>query len=313
MARPRVGVIGAGNVGATVAREVAAAGIADVALVDIVEGLAKGKALDLAQSLALGGSSSGISGGTEYSLLDGCAAVVVTAGIPRKPGMSRDDLLATNAGIVKAAAEEIRKRAPGAAVVVVTNPLDVMTYLAWRVTGFPAARVAGMAGVLDSARFAHFVSAELKVSASDVRAMVLGGHGDDMVPLPGHTTVDGIPLPELLSADAIAKLADRTRGGGAEIVSYLKTGSAFYAPGAAAALMVSCILRDEKRMLPASAVLDGQYDERDLCLGVPVVLGAGGVERIVELPLTPGARASLKKSADSVRAGIKVLRERGFA
>jgi malate dehydrogenase len=285
----------------------------DVAMVDINEGLAAGKALDLSQAMSVEGKSARIEGGSDYALLADSSVVVVTAGVARKPGMSRDDLLAINAGIVKGAAEEVKKRAPEAVVIVVTNPLDVMTWLAWKATGFPAARVMGMAGVLDSARFSCFISRELGVSITDVSAMVLGGHGDTMVPLPRYTTVSGVPITDLMPAEAIAKLAQRTRDGGAEIVALLKTGSAYYAPGGAAAMMAECVLLGTRRMLPAAAVLEGQYGERDLCLGVPVILGAGGVEKIIELPLSADEKAALKKSAESVHQGIAVLKERKIA
>ena len=313
MSRLKVGVVGAGNVGATVAQAAALRLQCDVALVDIADGLAAGKALDLSQAMSVEGKSARIEGGTDYALLADSSVVVVTAGVARKPGMSRDDLLAINAGIVKGAAEEIKKRAPNAVVIVVTNPLDVMTWLAWKITGFPAARVMGMAGVLDSARFSCFISRELGVSITDVSAMVLGGHGDTMVPLPRYTTVSGVPITDLMSAETIAKLSQRTRDGGAEIVALLKTGSAYYAPGGAAAMMAECVLLGTRRLLPAAAVLDGQYGERDLCLGVPVILGAGGVEKIIELPLSPDEKTALKKSAESVHQGIAVLRERKIA
>ena len=311
MNRAKVAVIGAGNVGATVAARLVADEVADVVLVDVIEGMPQGKALDLAEATPVGGTSVDVSGSNDYGAIALSDVVVVTAGIARKPGMSRDDLLATNAGIVKSAAEQVRAKAPGAFVVVVTNPLDVMTYLAWKVTGFPRARVFGMAGVLDSTRFAYFVSRELGVAARDVAAMVLGGHGDTMVPLPRYTTVSGIPITDLLSPEAIAKLVARTRDGGAEIVGLLRQGSAFYAPGASAAAMVKSLLRDEKRLLPAAAILEGEFGEHDVCLGVPLVIGAGGAERIVELKLTHEEKAALRKSADAVREGIGVLRTRG--
>ena len=313
MSRPKVAVIGAGNVGATVAQQILAHCAADCVLIDVIPGLPQGKALDLSEAAPAERRSGTAEGGTGYDLLTGAAVVVITAGIARKPGMSRDDLLATNAAIVKAAAEEVRKRAPEAFVLVVTNPLDVMTWLAWKTTGFPRARVLGMAGVLDASRLEYFVSRELGVSPKDVRAMVLGGHADTMVPLPRFTTVAGVPVTELLPAETIARLVARTRDGGAEIVSLLKQGSAYYAPGASVALMVAGFLGDEKRMVPAAAILDGEYGERDVCLGVPVVLGAGGVERIVELPLTDEESAALRSSAGSVRAGIAVLRDKKFA
>jgi len=312
MKRAKVAVLGAGNVGATVAARLVEDDVADVVLVDVIEGMPQGKALDLAEATPVGGGSVDVAGSNDYAAIAGADAVVVTAGIARKPGMSRDDLLATNAGIVKTAADEIRTRAPGAFVVVVTNPLDVMTYLAWKVTGFPRARVFGMAGVLDSTRFAYFVGRELGVAARDVAAMVLGGHGDTMVPLPRYTTVSGIPITDLLPPERIAKLVARTREGGAEIVALLKQGSAFYAPGASAAAMVKSLLRDEKRLMPAAAILEGEFGEHDVCLGVPVVIGAGGVERVVELKLTHEEKAALRKSADAVREGIRVMKERGL-
>jgi len=312
MKRAKVAVLGAGNVGATVAARLVEDDVADVVLVDVIEGMPQGKALDLAEATPVGGGSVDVAGSNDYAAIAGADAVVVTAGIARKPGMSRDDLLATNAGIVKTAADEIRTRAPGAFVVVVTNPLDVMTYLAWKVTGFPRARVFGMAGVLDSTRFAYFVSRELGVAARDVAAMVLGGHGDTMVPLPRYTTVSGIPITDLLPPERITKLVARTREGGAEIVALLKQGSAFYAPGASAAAMVKSLLRDEKRLMPAAAILEGEFGEHDVCLGVPVVIGAGGVERVVELKLTHEEKAALRKSADAVREGIRVMKERGL-
>jgi len=312
MKRAKVAVIGAGNVGATVASQLVAREVADVVLVDVIEGLPQGKALDLAEATPVEGRSADVTGSNDYAAIGGADAVVITAGIARKPGMSRDDLLATNAGIVRSAAAEVKARASGAFVLVVTNPLDVMTWLAWKVTGFPRERVCGMAGVLDSTRFAYFVSRELKVAARDVQAMVLGGHGDTMVPLPRMTTVSGIPITDLLSADSIAKLVARTRDGGAEIVALLKQGSAFCAPGASAAAMVESFVRDEKRLMPGAAILDGEFGEHEVCLGVPVVIGTGGVERVVELKLTNEEKEALRRSADAVRAGIRTLSERGL-
>ena len=313
MSRLKIGVVGAGNVGATVAQTAALRLQCDVVMVDINDGLAAGKALDLSQAMLVEGKSARIEGGSDYALLADCSVVVVTAGVARKPGMSRDDLLAINAGIIKGASEEIKKRAPNAVVIVVTNPLDVMTWLAWKVTGFPANRVMGMAGVLDSARFACFISRELGVSITDVQAMVLGGHGDTMVPLPRYTTVSGVPITDLIPGETISRLSQRTRDGGAEIVALLKTGSAYYAPGGAAAMMAECVVLGSRRLLPVSAVLDGQYGEKDLCLGVPVILGAGGIEKVIELPLSADEKASLKKSAASVHEGIAVLKERKIA
>ena len=310
MSRHRVAVVGAGNVGATVAHQILMHEIADTVLIDVVEGMPQGKALDLAESTPVEARSVLAEGTNDYAQLKGSDVVVITAGIARKPGMSRDDLLATNAGIIKSAAEQVRTHAPNAFVLVVTNPLDVMAYLAWKITGFPKARVFGMAGVLDSTRFAYFVSRELNVSAKDVQAMVLGGHGDTMVPLPRYTTVSGIPITDLLPADRIAALVQRTRDGGAEIVALLKQGSAFYAPGSSVAAMVKSLLRDEKRLLPGAAMLAGEYGEQDVCLGVPMVIGAGGVERIIELKLTPEEKTALHGSAEAVRSGIAVLKER---
>ncbi len=312
MKRAKVAVVGAGNVGATVAHQLLMHEVADTVLIDVVEGMPQGKGLDLAESTPVEARSVLMDGSNDYGALAGADVVVITAGIARKPGMSRDDLLATNAGIVKAAAEHVKAKAPNAFVVVVTNPLDVMTYLAWKVTGFDRKRVLGMAGVLDSTRFAYFVSRELNVAARDVQAMVLGGHGDTMVPLPRYTTVSGIPITDLLGAEVIAKLSQRTRDGGAEIVALLKQGSAFYAPGSSVVAMVKSLLRDEKRLLPGAAILAGEYGEPDVCLGVPMVIGEGGVERIIELKLGAEEKAALHKSAEAVRDGMKVLKERQF-
>ncbi len=310
MSRPRVAVVGAGNVGATVAQGIIGREAADVVLLDIVKGLAEGKALDLAEAGPVEGRGGNITGSTDFSLLKGSDAVVITAGITRKPGMSRDDLLATNAVIVKDISEKVASAAPEALVIVVTNPLDVMTYLAWKTTGFRRERVLGMAGALDSTRFAYFVSREIGVSPKDVYAMVLGGHGDTMVPLPRYTTVSGVPITDLMPPEAVQRLVKRTREGGAEIVGLLKQGSAYYAPGAATALMVEAILRDEKRLMPAAAILDGEFGEREVCLGVPVIIGRSGVERIVELPLAPEEAAALRESAAAVRRGLAVLNDR---
>ena len=309
---PKIAVIGAGNVGATVAQYVALQGTGECVLVDIVEGLPQGKALDMSESLPALGLTGRVTGSNDMAAIRGADVVVITAGLPRKPGMSRDDLTAVNAGIVKGVAEKVREHAPSAHVVVVTNPLDVMTYLAWKVTGFPRARVSGMAGVLDSTRFAWFVACELKVSPRDVTAMVLGGHGDQMVPLPRWTTVSGVPLTELLGKERIEALVKRTRDGGAEIVALLKQGSAYYAPGASAALMVRAILADEKRLLPCAAILDGEYGFKDVAVGVPVILGRGGVERIVELELERREKDALVASAAAVSQGIAVLKAKGF-
>ncbi|HVP38797.1 MAG TPA: malate dehydrogenase [Candidatus Saccharimonadales bacterium] len=304
----KVSIIGGGgNVGASCGLYLAEMGLADVVLVDVVEGLAAGKALDLLQSAPVRGFSVNLSGSHELSAIEGSDVVVVTAGVARKPGMSREDLLKVNADIARGAAEAIRKHAPNAYVLMVTNPLDVMAYLAWKVTGFPKNRVLGMAGVLDSARFRAFVALELGVSVQDVDAMVLGGHGDSMVPLPRYTTVCGIPIPELLPAETIAALSKRTANGGAEIVALLKTGSAFYAPGASAAQMAEALLTGRRRLLPASVLLEGEYGMKGLFIGVPIILGAKGVERIVPLKLSAEEMGLLQKSGEAVKKTIAEL------
>jgi malate dehydrogenase len=304
----KVSVIGGGgNVGASVGTYVAERGLADVVLIDILEGVPQGKALDLTQAAPLRGSNARLTGSNDLAAVKHSDVVVITAGFPRKPGMSRSDLLLGNAEIVTNAAEAVKKHAPAATVIVVTNPLDVMAYLAFKVTGFPKNRVMGMAGVLDSARFRAFVAMELDVALVDVQAMVLGGHGDSMVPLPRYTTVSGIPITELLPADAIERLSTRTRNGGAEIVSLLKTGSAFYAPAASTVEMVKAVLHDEKRLLPCSVLLDGEYGLHDLFIGVPCVLGAQGVERVLELPLADHDKNALTTSARAVAKDIAEL------
>ena len=307
MARWKIGVVGAGQVGGTAAQRIAEHGYGDVVLVDIVEGLPQGKALDLMEARPEEASDCEIRGTNDLAQLQGCQVVVITAGIARKPGMTRDQLLATNAGIVRGACEAIRKNGDAPFVIVVTNPLDVMTYLAVRTTGFDRRRVIGMAGVLDSSRMAYFIAEALGCSVRDVRAMVLGGHGDMMVPLPRYTTVSGIPIPELLPADAVERINRRTRDGGIEIVNLLKQGSAFYAPASSAAAMVGAIVNDEKRILPCCVRLDGEYGLSDVCLGVPVKLGAGGMEGILELELSEAERAALSKSAAQVRETCRQL------
>jgi malate dehydrogenase len=303
----KVSVIGGGNVGASAALYIAELGIADVVLFDIVEGMPQGKALDLLESRSIRGFDARVTGTNDYKDIEGSDVVVVTAGFPRKPGMSRSDLLAKNAEIVNTVAGNIRRFAPDSVVITVTNPLDVMTYLMYRKTGFPPSRVVGMAGVLDATRFRCFIAEELGVSANDVQAMVLGGHGDSMVPLPRYATVSGIALPDLLPADVIGRLVQRTRDGGAEIVALLKTGSAYYAPAASAAQMVEAVLLDRKRILPAAAHLNGEYGLKDVYIGVPIRLGADGVEKIIELGLSAEEKAALHKSAADVSAGIKEL------
>ena len=303
----RVAVIGAGNVGASAALYIAERGLADVTLIDIVEGLPQGKALDILQATPLWHRGGRVEGSNDLGAVAGADVVVMTAGFPRKPGMSRTDLLKANADIVRPAAEAVKRGAPGAYVVVVTNPLDVMAHLFWKVTGFPRARVAGMAGILDSTRFRAFLAAELGVSGTDVQAMVLGGHGDSMVPLPRYTTIGGIPITELLPQGRIAEIAQRTRDGGAEIVKLLKTGSAYYAPAMSAVEMVEAILTDQKRLVPCSALLQGEYGMKDLFLGVPVILGARGVEKIVELELSGDELAALRASGKQVIDSIAEL------
>ena len=304
----KVSVIGGGgNVGASVGTYIAERGLADVVLIDILEGVPQGKALDLTQAAPLRTSNARLTGSNDLAAVKGSEVVVITAGFPRKPGMSRSDLLLGNAEIVRTAAEAVKKNAPQATVIVVTNPLDVMAYLAYKVTGFPKNRVMGMAGVLDSARFRAFVAAELDVAAIDVQAMVLGGHGDSMVPLPRYTTVSGIPITELLPAETIERLSTRTRNGGAEIVGLLKSGSAFYAPAASSYEMVKAVLDDEKRMLPCSVLLDGEYGLKDLFIGVPCVIGEQGVERVLELPLSESEKAALTTSANAVAKDIAEL------
>jgi malate dehydrogenase len=301
--RKKVTVIGAGNVGATLAQRVAETDLADVVLVDVVEGVPQGKALDLAESGPILGYDSRLIGTNSYDDTAGSDVIIITAGLARKPGMSRDDLLAANGDIVKACATESGKRSPKAVMVVVTNPMDVMAFVAMKATGFPRERVFGMGGVLDSARFRTFIAMELKVSVENTHAFVLGGHGDTMVPLPRFSTVAGIPITELLSADQINKLVERTRNGGAEIVALLKTGSAYYAPSAAALEMVEAILLDKKKILPCSALLEGEYGVKGVFAGIPVKLGAMGIEQFVEVKLNADERAGFMKSVEAVKSG----------
>ena len=307
MPRSKVTVIGAGNVGATTAQRIGEAELADVTLIDIVEGMPQGKALDLAEAAPVLGVDARFTGSNDLSAAAGSRVVVITAGLARKPGMSRDDLLKNNAEIVGGVADGIKKHAPDAIVIVVSNPLDVMTWVAWKKTGFDKRRVMGMAGVLDSSRFAAFLAAELDVSVKDIRAMVLGGHGDSRVPLARYSTVSGVPVTELLPCDRIAELVERTRKGGAEIVGLLKTGSAFYAPSASAVTMVSAVLRDEKRILPTCALLQGEYGIDGVFVGVPAKLGESGVEQILELSLEDAELAALRISAGNVKANCEAL------
>ncbi len=305
--RPLVAVIGAGQVGATTAHAIARRNLADVALVDIVDGLAAGKALDLLEAAPLEGWDVAVRGSTEYATIAGAALVVITAGLARKPGMSREDLLKQNALIVRPIVEHVVRHTPQAILIVVTNPLDIMAQLAYRVSGFERRRVLGMAGVLDSARFRCFIAETLCVSPRDIQAMVLGGHGDQMVPLPRYTTIAGVPLPELTDAATIERLAQRTRDGGAEIVALLKQSSAFYAPAASVAEMAAAILLDEHRLLPCACYLQGEYGLTDVFCGVPARLGRTGIEEIVQLQLTDQERAALQASAATVKAGVASL------
>lgn len=300
----KVSVIGGGNVGATCAYQLASRGAADVAVYDILEGVPAGKALDMSQVGPIFGFDGRVTGSHDVSIIEGSEVVVVTAGFPRKPGMDRMDLLKKNAEIATASGEAIKKFAPDAIVITVTNPLDVMTWVVQQATGFETSRVVGMAGVLDSARFSTFIAMELGCSPKDVCAMVLGGHGDSMVPLPRFSTVNGVSITELMPADRIESLSDRTRNGGAEIVKLLGTGSAYYAPGAAAAIMVEAVLNDSNRLLPASAYLTGQYGLEGMYCGVPVHLGKHGISKIVELDLDDAEREMLHASANGVASGI---------
>jgi malate dehydrogenase len=305
----KITVVGAGNVGATTAQRIAEKQLARrVYMVDVVEGVPQGKALDQFQSAPIEGFDARVIGANSYEETAGSEIVVMTAGIARKPGMSRDDLLATNAGIVRDVSEKIRETSPNAIIVMVSNPLDVMCYVAKQVTKFPRERVLGMAGVLDTARFRAFLSEALDVSVRDIQAMVLGGHGDTMVPLISYTTVSGIPVSQLLDKGRLDAIVTRTRNGGAEIVKYLKTGSAYYAPSAAAVEMVQAIVNDEKRVLPCAAWLEGEYGMSGLFLGVPCKLGRRGLERILEVELTPQERAELGKSAEAVREPMAAVK-----
>ena len=306
----KVAVIGAGNVGASAALYIAERGLADVVLIDRPEmdGMPQGKALDMQQAAPLWHKGGTITGATDLAAVAGCNVIVMTAGFPRKPGMSRTDLLKANAEIIVPAAEAVKKHAPDAYVVVVTNPLDVMAWLFWKTTGFPKHRVLGMAGILDSVRLRAFLAMELGVSGADIQAMVLGGHGDSMVPLRKYTTAGGIPVGELIPEERLASIIQRTRDGGAEIVKLLKTGSAYYAPAMSAVEMVEAILSDQKRLVPCSVLLEGEYGLKDLFIGVPVMLGGKGVEKIVQLELDAADLAALHKSAKDVSDMIGELK-----
>ena len=307
MSRPKVTVIGAGNVGATTAQRIAEAGLADVVLVDIVEGLPQGKALDLSESAPVMGHDRTITGTNDYADTAGSDIVVVTSGLARQPGMSRDDLLAKNAGIVRSVVGSATAVSPDAILIIVTNPLDAMCHVAMKASGFPRERVIGMAGVLDSARFRTFIAWELGVSVGSTHAFVLGGHGDTMVPLPRYSTVAGIPLTDLLPPERIAALVDRTRNGGAEVVALLKSGSAYYAPAASVAQMAAAILGDSKAILPCSVMLQGEYRTDGLVVGVPVKLGRRGAEEIIQIELTADEQSEFDRSAAAVRELVDKL------
>ena len=316
MARNKIALVGAGNIGGTLAHLVGLKDLGDVALFDVFGGVAGGKALDLMQSGPVDGFDSLMTGGSDMSAIAGSDVVIVTAGFPRQPGMSRDDLLAKNAGVIASVAEGIKTHCPDAFVIVITNPLDVMVWVMQQKSGLPANRVVGMAGVLDSSRFRLFLAEEFKVSVEDVTAFVLGGHGDTMVPLTRYSTVAGIPVPDLVKMGwttqaRIDAICARTANGGGEIVKLLERGSAFYAPAASAIAMAESYLKDKKRVLPCAALLNGEYGVRDLYVGVPVVIGAGGIERIVEIPLQPDERAALDKSCGAVRDLIEAFRKLG--
>ncbi|MGH7308589.1 MAG: malate dehydrogenase [Candidatus Rokuibacteriota bacterium] len=306
--RPKITVVGAGNVGATVAQYTVEKELGDVVLVDVIEGVPQGKALDLLQAGPVHGYDSRLTGSNSYEDTHDSDIVVITAGLARKPGMTRDDLLFKNAEIVGSVLEQVVPRSRDAILILVTNPLDAMVQLAWKRSGFPPERVIGMAGVLDSARFRTFIAQELDVSVENVTAFVLGGHGDSMVPLPRFSTVAGVPITELLSPERVAALVARTANGGAEIVNYLKTGSAYYAPAASVVEMVEAILKDKKKILPCAAYLDGPYGVRGLYVGVPVKLGRRGVEQIVEIRLRPEEQAAFDKSAAAVRELVDKLK-----
>jgi len=314
MARKKIALIGSGNIGGTLAHLIGLKELGDVVLFDIADGIPQGKALDIAESTPIEGVDASYSGGSDYSVIEGADVIIVTAGIPRKPGMSRDDLIGTNANVMTQVGAGIKKYAPNAFVICITNPLDAMVWVLREASGLPHAKVVGMAGVLDSARFRYFLAEEFNVSVEDVTAFVLGGHGDTMVPLTRYSTVAGVPLPDLIKAgwttqEKLDQIVQRTRDGGAEIVGLLKTGSAFYAPAAAAVLMAESYLKDKRRVLPVAAWVDGAYGLDGIYVGVPVVLGANGVEKIVEIELNASEAAEFGKSVDSVRGLIAKSKE----
>lgn len=311
MARKKIALVGAGQIGGTLALLAGIKELGDIVLIDVTEGVPEGKSLDIFQASPVEGFDSKLSGGVDYSLIEGADVVIVTAGIPRKPGMSRDDLIGINTGIIKAAGEKIKKYAPNAFVIVITNPLDVMVWVMQQVTGFPTNRVVGMAGVLDSSRLRTFLAMEFNVSVEDVYACVLGGHGDSMVPLVRYSTVAGIPLPDLIkmgwtTQERLDQILQRTRDGGAEIVKLLKTGSAFYAPAASAIAMAESYLKDKKRILPCAAYLNGEYGVKGMYVGVPAVIGAGGVEKIVEIQLNEEEKVAFDASVGAVKGLMDV-------
>jgi malate dehydrogenase len=308
MKRNKISIIGAGFVGATAAHWAAEKELGDVVLVDILEGIPQGKALDLFEAAPVEGFDARVVGSNGYDETKDSNVVIITSGVPRKPGMSREDLLEINKKVIESVVAQVVQRSPQAVLIMVTNPLDTMTYLAIKRSGFPKQRVIGMAGILDTARFKAFIAMELGVSVEDIQALLLGGHGDEMVPLPRYTTISGIPLSQFLPKETIDRLVDRTRKGGGEIVNLLKTGSAFYAPSAAAIQMTEAILKDKKRILPCCVYLDGEYGLKDICFGVPVRLGTDGAEAIIELQLTEEERKLVAKSAESVKKSIMELK-----
>ncbi|HLF15400.1 MAG TPA: malate dehydrogenase [Bacteroidota bacterium] len=304
----KITVVGAGNVGATAAQRIVDKELAnEVVLIDIIEGLPQGKGLDMFESSPIGGTDTRATGTNDYAATAGSDIIVITAGIARKPGMTREQLQETNAGIVKSVTAQVAPKSPKAIIIVVSNPLDVMTYVAYKVSGFDRTRVMGMAGILDTARYRTFIAEALNVSVEDIQALVLGGHGDSMVPLVRYTTIAGVPLAEFMDKETIEKIVKRTRDGGIEIVNYLKTGSAYYAPSAAAVEMVEAIVKNKNRILPCAAWLQGEYGLMDTFVGVPVKLSRKGIEKVVEVPLTPDEKAALTKSADEVKANIAKL------
>jgi malate dehydrogenase len=306
--RKKITVIGAGHVGETTAHLLALKELGDVVITDIVESMPQGKGLDLLEAGPVSGYNSFIKGTNSYEDMKGSDIVIITAGVPRKPGMSRDDLLNINMGIIKDVVVNVKKYCKNAILIVITNPLDAMTYAAWKLSGFPKNRVFGMAGVLDQARFSAFISMELNVSIENITAMVLGGHGDDMVPLPRYTTVAGVPITDLMSKEQIDKLVDRTRKGGGEIVALLKTGSAYYAPAASAVEMVDAILKDKKKILPCCTLLEGEYGVNGLYVGVPAKIGAKGIEEVIQLKLTEDEKKMLDKSVGAVKTLVDIMK-----